>query len=376
MKIGIVCYPTYGGSGALATELGIALAHKGHSIHFISSDQPFRLDTFHDNIFLHEVETPEYPLFDSNMYPLALAGTILETIQYEELDIIHVHYAIPHAISGILAKDILGTENRVKLVTTLHGTDITLVGMEPMYFPLVKYSLERSDAVTAVSGFLAEKTRQNFSPRTPINVIHNFVNTSLYSPSGCPQLRRQVAPDNEYILMHISNFRQVKRVQDCVRILSIVRESIPAKLVLVGDGPDRHEAERLCRELDVAPHVKFLGKQTALNEILCAANVFLLPSQSESFGLSALEAMSCGVPVIASNVGGIPEVVKHGETGFLAEFGDTARMAKYVVDLLSNSRQYEKFCSNSRARAVGNFDVSLIVPQYEALYHSLLNMPT
>jgi N-acetyl-alpha-D-glucosaminyl L-malate synthase BshA len=372
MNIGIVCYPTYGGSGVLATELGHALARRGHSVHFITYAQPMRLDRFQDNIYYHEVETPTYPLLEFNLYTLALAGKIIDVAKYERLDILHVHYAIPHAISGFLAREILNGTTPVQLVTTLHGTDITLVGMEPSFHPLVKFSLERSDAVTAVSGHLMEKTRQSFDVEKPISVIPNFVDTQLYRREECPQLARQLHVDgDEAVLMHVSNFRPVKRVQDCIRILAEVRKKVKVKLVLVGDGPDRSDAERLARELGVFDCVRFLGKQSALPEILSTADIFLLPSQQESFGLSALEAMACEVPVVATNIGGIPEVVRHGETGYVAELGDVDRMARYCVELLSNPKKLAAFRAASRKRAVEHFSIDLIVPQYEELYQQV-----
>lgn len=371
MRIGMVCYPTYGGSGVLATELGQELARRGHSVHFITYAQPMRLDRFQDNIYYHEVETPSYPLLEFNLYTLALAGKILDVAKYEQLDVVHVHYAIPHAISAHLAKEIAAATNPFALVTTLHGTDITLVGMEPTFHPLVKYSLEKSDAVTAVSGFLQEKTRQGFGADLSIQSIPNFVDTALYTRSAPETLERRLRCGDEWILMHVSNFRPVKRVQDCIRILAEVRKKLPARLIFVGDGPERSEAERLTRELGVEEHVTFLGKQSALPEILSVADIFLLPSQQESFGLSALEAMSCSVPVIATNIGGIPEVVKHDETGFIAELGDVQRMAKYCVELLSNPKKLAAFRANARRRAVENFDIATIVPMYEELYESV-----
>lgn len=374
MKIGIVCYPTYGGSGVVATELGMELARRGHQVHFITYAMPIRLDRFQDNVFFHEVEIPSYPLMEHQLYTLALAGKIIDVDKYEHLDVLHVHYAIPHAISGYLAKQILNTKKQIKLVTTLHGTDITLVGLEPGFHPLVKFSLEQSDAVTAVSSYLMEKTKQNFTPRTDMSVIHNFVDTNVYfrHDDRCDGLRRRIAKNNEKILMHISNFRSVKRVQDTVRILAEVRKTVDAKLVLVGDGPDRADTERLCRELNMNDYVTFLGKQTALPEILSAADIFLLPSQSESFGLAALEAMSCSVPVIGANIGGIPEVILHGENGYISELGDVQRMAKYAVELLTQPKRWDAFSAKARSFAVDNFDTNKIVPQYEQLYQRLL----
>ena len=372
MRIGMVCYPTYGGSGVLATELGQALAKKGHAVHFITYDTPMRLDRFQDNVYFHEVETPKYPLMEFNLYTLALAGKIIDVAKYETLDVLHVHYAIPHAVSGFLAREILNSKNPLKLITTLHGTDITLVGLEPTYHPIVRFSLEQSDSITAVSGFLQEKTKQNFGPELQIDVIPNFVDTSVYIRQDCPELAHHIRPHSEPVLMHVSNFRPVKRVQDCVRVLAEVRKKIPAKLVLVGDGPDRGETERLCRDLGVADHVMFLGKQTALPEILSVADIFLLPSQQESFGLSALEAMACSVPVISTNVGGVGEVIEHGESGYLTELGDIDRMARYCIDLLSTPKKLASFRESARQRAVEKFDISLIVPMYEELYKRTL----
>lgn len=376
MKVGMVCYPTYGGSGVLATELGHQLAKRGHEVHFITYDMPMRLDRFQDNIYYHEVETPSYPLLESDLYPLALAGKIVDVAKYESLDVLHVHYAIPHAVSGYLARQVLRDKQSLPLVTTLHGTDITLVGLEPTFHPLIRFALDQSDIVTAVSGFLEERTRQNFGSELEIDVIPNFVDTHVYQRSSNPEVERYIRPNNEHILLHVSNFRPVKRVQDCVRILAEVRKKADARLVLVGDGPDRSETERLCRELDVADHVIFLGKQSALPDILSAADLFLLPSQQESFGLSALEAMSCSVPVIGTNIGGIGEVVEHGETGYLAELGDVQRMARYALDLLTNPKKLQHFRTSARRRAVEEFDISLIVPRYEALYQRAVQQCT
>ncbi len=372
MKIGIICYPTYGGSGIVATELGIALADRGHEVHFISYANPMRLDFFHDNIFFHEVEIPHYPLFEFHLYTLALTGKIIDVIKYEKLDIIHVHYAIPHAVSGILTKQIL-PESKVKLVTTLHGTDITLIGLEPAFAPIVKYSIEQSDAVTAVSRYLKEKTVQNFSIEKEIKVIPNFIDTNIYKRNETCNLKKHFAPNGEFILMHISNFRQVKRVPDTVKILDeVIKSGMPAKLVLIGDGPERSETERVVRELGLEASVRFLGKQNALVELLSCADIFLLPSQSESFGLSALEALACGVPVVASSIGGIPEVVRHSENGYIAELGETARMAKYVVDLLGNPKKWKIFSENAIQSAKDNFESEKIIPLYEDVYFDLM----
>lgn len=372
MKIGMICYPTYGGSGIVATELGLALAKKGYEVHFISYANPMRLDTYQDNIFFHEVEIPHYPLFEFHLYTLALTGKILDVIKYENLDIIHAHYAIPHAISGILTKQIIPASN-VKLVTTLHGTDITLIGLEPAFAPIVKYSIEQSDAVTAVSRYLKDKTIQQFNIEKEISVVTNFIDTKIYKRIENCYLKKNFAPNGEAILMHISNFRQVKRVPDTVRILKeVIDAGIPAKLILIGDGPDRSETESLARELGLSKDVRFLGKQNAVVELLSCADVFLLPSQSESFGLSALEAMACGVPVVASSIGGIPEVVKHSENGYIAEFGDTARMGKYVIDLLSNKKKWKIFSQKSIETAAKEFESDRIVEQYEEIYNQIV----
>ncbi|NBP64420.1 MAG: N-acetyl-alpha-D-glucosaminyl L-malate synthase BshA [Bacteroidetes bacterium] len=372
MKIGIVCYPTYGGSGVVATELGIELAKRGHEVHFITYAQPMRLDRFQDNIFYHEVEQPHYPLFEFPLYSLALAGKIIDVVKYEQLDVLHVHYAIPHAISGFLAKEILKEERNIALVTTLHGTDITLIGLEPTFLPLVKFSLDQSDAVTAVSKFLADKTVSGFKTLHEPIVIPNFVDTTVYHRMESTKIRSQIAPNDEKILIHVSNFRSVKRVVDTIHIAHEVLKSMPIKLVLVGDGPDRVEAERISRELGIHEHVRFLGKQNALPEILSTADIFLMPSQSESFGLAALEAMACGVPVIGTNLGGIPEVITHSENGYIAELGDIKRMAKYALELLSNKKKWELFSTNCRQSAIDNFDIHRIVPMYEALYSRTL----
>ena len=374
MKIGITCYPTYGGSGVIATELGKALAEKGHEVHFISYAFPHRLNHFVKNIYYHEVELSNYPLFEHQLYGLALTSKMLEVVEFENLDLLHVHYAIPHATSAYLAKQIIRKHNKdIKIITTLHGTDITLVGLEPSFLPLVKFSIEESDGMTAVSRFLKEQTLTNYNINADIKVIHNFVDTSLYRINPSQKMRESYAPNGEKVLIHTSNFRVVKRVTDTIRILDLVRKEIPAKLVLVGDGPDRSECERLARELDLSDDVKFLGKQDGLEEILNCADLFLMPSQSESFGLSALEAMACGLPVVSSSVGGLPELVRHNKTGYIAEFGDINRMALYTIDLLKNEKKYKVFSRNARERAVNNFDSNLIIPQYEKYYEDVLD---
>ena len=374
MKIGITCYPTYGGSGVVATELGLALAKLGHEVHFVSYEIPRRLNRFVENVFFHEVEMSTYPLFDNPLYTLALTSKMIEVIEYENLDLMHVHYAIPHAVSAYLAKQVIRKVNKnIKFITTLHGTDITLVGLEPSFMPLVKFSIEESDGVTAVSRFLKEKTLTNYNIQKDIEVIYNFIDTEVYKPQESTAFRNHIAPNGEKVLVHTSNFRVVKRVTDTIRILEKVRKEIPAKLLLVGDGPDRSECERLARELNIHSDVIFLGKQDGLVEILNASDIFLMPSQSESFGLSALEAMSCGKPVVSSSVGGLPELVIHNETGYIAEIGDVDRMAKYSIELLTNERRYSIFSKNSRERSEKQFEKSNILPKYVEYYEKILN---
>jgi L-malate glycosyltransferase len=371
MNIGIACYPTYGGSGVVASELGKSLAERGHKIHFISYAMPFRLDGFSENIYYHEVEISNYPLFDFPLYTPALASKIVEVARFEKLDVIHAHYAIPHAISAYLAKQILA-DTDIKIVTTLHGTDITLVGLEPSYLPVMKFSIEQSDAVTAVSRFLKEKTLTSYQIKKPITVIPNFVDQKKYKRNVDKHLLHQLAPNGEKVLIHISNFRSLKRVADVVRIFNLVRQKINSKLLLVGDGPDRSSAEQLARELGIGDDVKFLGKQAEIVPLLSIADLFLIPSQSESFGLSALEAMACEVPVVASSVGGLPELVIHGTTGYIAEIGDVERMAKYSIELLTNEAKHKMFSLASRKRAIEEFEVNRIVSQYEKLYKKVL----
>ncbi len=372
MKIGMICYPTYGGSGVVATELGIGLAARGHQVHFMSYARPVRLNHFIENIFFHEIDMSQsYPLFKYEMYGLAVAGKLMEVIEYEELDLIHGHYAIPHAVSGYLAKQILRKRGQdIPLITTLHGTDITLVGLEPSYLPLLKFAIEESDGVTAVSEFLKQKTLTNYHIEKEIEVLYNFIDTAQFKP--LEEKRNCFSPNCEKVLIHTSNFRQVKRVTDTIRILDLVRKEVPVKLVLIGDGPDRSECERLVRELQLQKDVVFLGKQDGIAELLATADIFLMPSQSESFGLAALEAMSCGIPVVSSSVGGLPELVLHNHTGYIAEIGDVEKMAKYTLDLLKNEKKYAAFAKNSRERAVQCFESSLIVPQYLAYYEKIL----
>jgi len=370
MRIGVVCYPTYGGSGVVATELGKALAARGHQIHFISYAMPMRLDGYLGNVFYHEVEMATYPLFEFPLYTPALASKIVEVTRFEKLDLVHAHYAIPHAISGFIAKQILN--NSLKLITTLHGTDITLVGLEPSYLSVMKFSIEQSDGVTAVSRFLREKTTTNYGIEKDITVIPNFVDPEKYQRIRCDDIRAKFAPQGEKILVHVSNFRMLKRVPDVIKIFSEVRKKVPSKLILVGDGPDRSASELLARELALQEHVKFLGKQSELVPLLSSADLMLMPSQSESFGLSALEAMACEVPVISTSVGGLPELQIHGETGYIAEIGDIDRMARYAVELLTNTQKHALFSAAARQRAVNSFAIEKIVNQYEAYYEQCL----
>ncbi len=379
MKIGITCYPTYGGSGVVATELGKTLALKGHEIHFISYAMPSRLSSYVENIFYHEVEMYSYPLFEFPLYSIALTSKMVEVAQFNDLDLIHAHYAVPHATSAYLAREILKKESKngrdIKVITTLHGTDITLVGLEPSFLSTMKFSIEQSDGVTAVSKFLKDKTVMSYSVEKDIEVIPNFINNEKYKRKTGAEtecFRKNFATDDEKILIHVSNFRPVKRVPDVIKIFSIVRKSVPAKLILAGDGPERSECERLCRELGITDYVKFMGKQDSLSEILSIADLFIMPSQSESFGLSALEAMSCEVPVISSSVGGLPELNLHGKTGYIAEFGDIERMAKYAVELLSNEKKYKMFSENARERAEF-FNEKKIIGMYEKFYEKVLS---
>jgi L-malate glycosyltransferase len=373
MKIGIACYPTYGGSGVVATELGKELALQGHEVHFISYARPVRLAQFVENIYFHEVEVNRYPLFEFPLYDFSLTSKIVEVIEYERLDVIHGHYALPHAISAYLAKQILRKQHAdVKIITTLHGTDITLVGLDPSFLPLLKFGIEESDGVTAVSQFLKQKTLTNYHIEKDIEVIYNFIDPNIYKRVENECFHRHIAPNGEKILMHTSNFRTVKRVQDTIRVLERVKKDVPAKLVLIGDGPERSDCERLARELGLHDDISFLGKQDCLIQLLSTADVFLMPSQSESFGLAALEAMACGVPVVSSSVGGLPELIVHNQTGFIAEIGEIDTMAKYVVQLLTNEKKYRLFAENSRARAEQRFNKQLIIPQYIQYYEKVL----
>ena len=372
MKIGIVCYPTFGGSGVLATELGKALADKGHIIHFISYQQPVRLDAFHPNIFYHEVSVPTYPLFDFPPYESALSSTLVDVITNEGLELLHVHYAIPHASSAYLANQILRKKGKnIPYITTLHGTDITLVGKDKMYESVVTFSINESDAITAVSENLKQETLSSFDIEKEIHVITNFVDIKRFSQSNKDHFRKMLAPNGEKILAHVSKFRKVKRVEDVIYTFEKVRSAIPCKLLMIGDGPERQTMEQLCRELGTCDDIRFLGKQDKLEEILSITDLFMLPSAYESFGLAALEAMACRVPVISSNAGGIPEINIHGVTGYLTDVGDIESMAKYSLELLRDETKLEQFKENALNQAQ-KFHINQIIPLYEALYEKVL----
>jgi len=376
MKIGITCYPTYGGSGVVATELGLELAQRGHEIHFISYSQPIRLTGPQPNIHYHEVEVSRYPLFDYPPYDLALATRMAEVSELYDLDLLHVHYAIPHSVSAMLARQMLAAKprgRRLPFVTTLHGTDITLVGLDRSYLPITRFSIEQSDGVTAISEYLRERTLREFDIRNSIEVIYNFVNCDVYCrDKEAPQRRAEFAKDHEKVLVHLSNFRPVKRLTDVIEIFDRVRKQIPSKLLLVGDGPDRSQAEWLTVQKGIHEQVIFLGKQDRVSEKLAIADIMLLPSQLESFGLAALEAMACEVVPIATRVGGLPEVIEHGKNGFLAEVGDVETMARYVVEILSDASKLSTLRMAARAGAQSRFCTSKIIPQYEAFYRRVL----
>lgn len=372
MKIGITCYPTYGGSGAVATELGLFLAERGHEVHFVSYAQPFRLGQYRERVYFHEVEMDEYPLFEHPPYSLALAVAIHDAVRKHDLDVFHVHYAIPHATSAWIAREMLG-ESGLPVVTTLHGTDITLVGLHPSFHGITRFSILKSDAITAVSSYLKEQTVRDFGvPAERVDVVPNFVDTKVYHPGKEPCHRETLAPDGEKIIMHISNFRAVKRVLDTVEVLARVTKRIPARLILIGDGPERPRVQALAEELDVADKVVFLGRHDSVAELLSCADVFLLPSSKESFGLVALEAMACGVPVVATDLGGLPEVVPHGEAGFLCSVGDVDAMADAVTDILRDEELHTRLATNGLAVVAEKFTAEFVVPQYEEIYRRVI----
>jgi N-acetyl-alpha-D-glucosaminyl L-malate synthase BshA len=372
VKIGISCYPTYGGSGAIATELGLKLAERGHETHFMSYAQPFRLDRFQERVFFHEVEMDDYPLFEHPPYSLALAVAIHNAALREELDLVHVHYAIPHATSAWIAKEMLGGDG-VKVVTTLHGTDITLVWLHPSYQAITQFSILKSDGLTAVSEFLKTETVRDFDvPADRIRVIPNFVDPEVWRPDREPCHRKALAPQDEKIIMHVSNFRPLKRVTDVVDVFARVRAQMPARLVFVGDGPERARAEEKADELGIRQHVLFLGKHASVDELLSCADLFLLPSESESFGLAALEAMACGAPVIASAVGGLREIVTHGENGYLFPVGDVDSMAAAALEVLGNADVSDRLAATARTSAIERFSSARVVPMYEAYYTEVI----
>ena len=372
MNIGIVCYPTFGGSGVVATELGIALAKEGHRVHFITYSQPTRLSFFNENLYYHEVEIRAYPLFAYPPYELALASKMVDVVKYEKLDLLHVHYAIPHASAAYMAKQILATEGiKIPVVTTLHGTDITLVGKDASYAPVVTFSINQSDGVTAVSDDLKKDTYEHFAVTKDIRVIPNFIDLERFKKQPKEHFKRAICPNDEKLLVHTSNFRKVKRVDDVVRIFEKVRQQIPAKLLLVGDGPERKSIESLCRELHTCDDIRFLGKLEQVEEVLSVADLFIMPSEKESFGLAALEAMACEVPVISSNAGGIPELNINGKTGFLSDVGDVDDMVKNALTIL-DPKNLETFKKNALARAK-EFDTQNILPRYEEFYDEVLD---
>ena len=376
MKIGITCYPTYGGSGVVATELGLELAQRGYEIHFISYAPPIRLTGPHVNIHYHEVEVSRYPLFDYPPYDLALATRMAEVAELYELDLLHVHYAIPHSVSAMLARQMLAagrSKRKLPFVTTLHGTDITLVGQDRSYLPITRFSIMESDGVTAISQYLRERTQREFDIKNHIEVIFNFVNVEIYCRGQeWAQRRAEYAPQGERILVHLSNFRPIKRITDVVEIFDRVRKQIPAKLLLIGDGPDRSSAEWLAVQKGIHDDVLFLGKQDNVREKLALADIMLLPSELESFGLAALEAMACEVVPVVTRVGGLPEVVDHGKTGFLAAVGDVDTMARHCLELLTDEPRLRSMAKAARDSARERFSATKIIPQYEDFYRRVL----
>lgn len=374
MKIGIVLYPTFGGSGVVGTELGKALAKKGHQVHFITYSQPVRLGSFRENIYYHEVAVSDYPLFEYQPYETELTSKMVDVVKYEKLDILHVHYAIPHASAAFMAKQILQSQGiSIPFVTTLHGTDITLVGKDPSFEPVITFCINQSDAVTAVSESLKNDTYKHFATTREIHVIPNFIVPALQNSDTPSVIRQKYAADNERILCHVSNFRKVKRVEDVIEVFYKVQQKIASKLILVGDGPERYSCEKLVRELQICDKVIFIGKVRDTAHVLELSDVFLLPSETESFGLAALEAMAVGVPVISSNTGGIPEVNIHGETGYLSNVGDVDDMAFNTLEILKNDEQLKLFKDNALMRS-RHFDIQKILPMYEAVYNELVQL--
>lgn len=372
MKIGIVCYPTFGGSGVLATELGISLSKRGHQVHFISYQKPARLSTFHRNVFYHEVSAMDYPLFEFTPYESALTSKMVYVALYEDLDIFHVHYALPHASVAYLAREIIEAKKGryIPIITTLHGTDITIVGNDPSYSPVVEFSMNRSDGLTAVSEFLKKETEKIFDMDREIKVIHNFIDFDRFQSTEKEDFKSQIAPEGNFILTHMSNFRKVKRVSDVIKVFDKVQQEVDSTLLLIGDGPERQQLETLCREIGICHKVKFLGKQDAIEDIIGVSDLFLLPSENESFGLAALEAMASGVPVISTNVEGLPEVNIHDKTGYLCEVGDVNSMAEYALSMLQDEVKLNKFKRQAREWSE-RFDIKEIVPLYEDFYKKI-----
>jgi len=381
MKIGITCYPTYGGSGVVATELGIELAARGHQVHFITSSQPFRLTGREANIHFHEVSVSTYPLFEYPPYDLALATRMAEVADFYSLDLLHVHYAIPHSVSALLASEMIEAHSlparrrRLPFITTLHGTDITLVGLDPSYLPITRFGIERSHGVTAISAHLRDRTREAFGIEGEVEVIRNFVNCDLYTrkPDLVAEMRPRFADPGEHLFVHLSNFRPVKRVLDVVEVFARVSQAMPARLMLIGDGPDRSAAEHLALRHGVQDRIHFLGKQDNVHDLLPLADLMLMPSQMESFGLAALEAMACGVPAIATRVGGVPELIDHGRNGMLFEIGDVAAMAEAAIALLSDPARLQQMSQAARRTAQEQFCTTRIIPLYEAYYKRVLD---
>ena len=371
MRVGITCYPTYGGSGIVATELGLELANRGHDVHFITYANPIRLDPGIPRIHYHEVEVSNYPLFQYPPYCLALASRMAEIAECYSLDLLHVHYAIPHSISALLAQQMLAPVRRLPFITTLHGTDITLVGSDRSYFPITKFSIEQSDGITGISEFIRLRTAEVFGVTDRIQVIPNFVNVETYRPDAEKEGARRLVPHREKLLIHLSNFRPVKRVLDCIHILARVRKAVPAYLLMVGDGPDCGPAEALARELGVQDHVSFLGKQNHVERLIPLAHALLMPSELETFGLAALEAMACGVPPVATNAGGVPELISHGVDGFMEPVGDIEAQSARVIQLLADDRVHQRMAAAARRTAVTRFSTERIIPEYERYYETI-----
>lgn len=375
MRIGVVCYPTYGGSGVVATELGVALAEQGHQVHFITYTQPARIDLLSENLFYHEVNISKYPLFQYPPYELALTSKMVDVVEHEKLDLLHVHYAIPHASAAVMAKEILKTKGiNIPVVTTLHGTDITLVGKDASYAPVVTYSINKSDVVTAVSEDLRKDTLELFNINREIKVVPNFIDLDKFKRQKKDHFKTAICPNGEFMLIHVSNFRKVKRVDLVIRAFFEIRKQIPVKLLMIGDGPERQKAEELCRELGTCADIRFLGKQNAIEEILSVSDLFLMPSEKESFGLAALEAMACEVPVVSSNAGGLPELIQNGINGYACPINDLSCMVEKSVEILTGGN-LETFKKNAMKRAM-DFELSKILPLYIDIYEEVLSRDT